>query len=373
MEEEKKVIRGYKGFDKDLKCRGFQYEVGKEYKCEKAVACVEGFHFCENPFDVFRYYPPSVFHGPNRFCKVEGSGNLDLSEVDKVCCTNIKVGEEIGLQEIIEEGIKLIKDGSFDSKEYTKVFMEESSSVASNTGYCSVVNSTGFSSVSANVCYSSVAENEGNVSVAVNTGENSASVSGGSYSIAANTGECSVAVSSGYGSSSANTGSFSLSVNSGYCSFATNVGENSVSSNMGNFSASGNTGDFSTAKNSGDYSLAATVGSNSNAIITGKCSVAINIGSSSIAESKGDGSAALSFGGNSSASVEGEDSVAIVIGKGCKAKGALGSWIVLTERDEWDGECYPIKEVKAIKVDGETIKPDTYYKLVDGEAVEVTD
>ena len=67
----------------------------------------------------------------------------------------------------------------------------------------------------------------------------------------------------------------------------------------------------------------------------------------------------------------GKDSIAIVTGKDSKAKGALGCWIVLTERGEWDGERYPIKEVKAFNVDGNEIKADTWYKLVDGCAVEV--
>ena len=58
-------------------------------------------------------------------------------------------------------------------------------------------------------------------------------------------------------------------------------------------------------------------------------------------------------------------------GRDSKAKGALGCWIVLTERSNWNGETYPIKEVKAFKVDGETIKADTWYKLVEGEPVEV--
>ena len=60
-------------------------------------------------------------------------------------------------------------------------------------------------------------------------------------------------------------------------------------------------------------------------------------------------------------------------GKDCKAKGALGCWLVLTERGEWNDGCYSIKDVKAFKVDGEKIKPNTYYKLIDGEAVEVTE
>ena len=85
----------------------------------------------------------------------------------------------------------------------------------------------------------------------------------------------------------------------------------------------------------------------------------------------GDQSAATNTGNWSAASVEGKDSIAIVAGKDSKAKGALGCWIVLTERGDWNGESYPIKEVKVFRVDGEKIKSDTYYKLVNGEAIEV--
>ena len=84
----------------------------------------------------------------------------------------------------------------------------------------------------------------------------------------------------------------------------------------------------------------------------------------------GDWSAAMNTGDQSAASVEGKESVAIVTGFDSKASGAAGCWIVLTERGEWDGETYPIKEVKAFKVDGEKIKPGVFYKLIDGEAVE---
>ena len=73
MGKEKK-IKGYKGFNPDLTCRGFQYEVGKEYEEENAKSCNSGFHFCENPFDVFGYYAPCGGNGMNRFCEVEGSG-----------------------------------------------------------------------------------------------------------------------------------------------------------------------------------------------------------------------------------------------------------------------------------------------------------
>ena len=113
-----------------------------------------------------------------------------------------------------------------------------------------------------------------------------------------------------------------------------------------------NTGDYSAATNTGDYSAATN---------TGDCSAATNTG---------DYSAATNTGNQSAAKVSGKESVAIVTGIDGKAAGALGDWIVLTERGERNGDIYPIKEVKAFKVDGEKIKADTFYKLVNGEAVE---
>ena len=211
----KKIIKGYKGFNPDLTCREFQYEVEKEYDTEKAVSCKTGFHFCENPFDVLGFYPPCSEKGINRFCEVEGSGDLDESEDNKVACTHINIKAEIGLKGLITAGIKFILD---------KVNWKDCKE--SNTGY---------------------------QSAATNTGDRSA---------ATNTGDC------------------------------------------------------------------------------------------------------------SAVSVEGKESIAIVTGKDSKAKGALGCWIVLTERGDWDGETYPIKEVKAFKVDNKKIKADIYYKLIDGEAVE---
>lgn len=84
----------------------------------------------------------------------------------------------------------------------------------------------------------------------------------------------------------------------------------------------------------------------------------------------GDCSAATNTGDRSAAKVEGKESIAIVTGIDSKACGALGCWLVLTERGEWNGETYPIKEVKAVRVDGKTIKPNTWYKLKDGQIIE---
>ena len=106
MEEENVVIKGYKGFDKELKCRGFLYEVDKEYEQGGEIKCCNnGFHFCENPFDVFSYYPPN----DSRYCEVHGSGKYDKDNDDsKVSVSKIKIGFEIGLKGLIDAGIKFI-------------------------------------------------------------------------------------------------------------------------------------------------------------------------------------------------------------------------------------------------------------------------
>jgi hypothetical protein len=96
----------YKGFDKDLKCKGFQYEIGKEYECENAVACETGFHACERPLDVFSYYPPAS----SRYCEVEQSGKTDANSDDsKVASTKIKIGAEIGIPGLVKAQIEYVK------------------------------------------------------------------------------------------------------------------------------------------------------------------------------------------------------------------------------------------------------------------------
>ena len=271
------IIHSYKGFDKDLKCRGFAYEIGKDYEQDgKIKCCNNGFHACEFPLEVFNYYAPG---GNSRYCTVTQSGVTDKKGGDsKVASSKIHIETEIGLDGIIKAGVKFILD---------KVNWENQKE--SNTGDCSAATNTGDCSVATNTGHYSAATNTGHYSAATNTGH---------YSAATNTGDCSVAT---------NTGHRSVATNTGYRSVATN---------------------------------------------TGDCSVATNTGYRSVAK------------------VSGKESIAIVTGKYSKAAGALGDWIVLTERGEWNGDTCPIKEVKAFKVDGEKIKADTFYKLVNGEAVE---
>ena len=149
------TITGFKGFDKDLKCKDYQYEVGKEFEEEgKIEACSNGFHFCENPLDVLGYYPPYDEKGSNRYCIVKGSGNIDRDGDDtKVACSKLYISAEIGLKGIIEAGVKFILD---------KVNWKDNKK--SNTGYQSAATNTG---------NRSAAEVTGKESIAIVTGKDS--------------------------------------------------------------------------------------------------------------------------------------------------------------------------------------------------------
>ena len=99
-------MKAYKGFDKDLKCRGFQYEIGKEYEEDSAELCECGFHACEHPLDCFGYYPPA----DSRYCEVDIDDNGQRNDSDtKVCGKKIKIGVEIGLKGLIHAAFEYTK------------------------------------------------------------------------------------------------------------------------------------------------------------------------------------------------------------------------------------------------------------------------
>lgn len=103
---EEKIIT-YKGFNKDLKCLDYQYEIGKEYEAKGEIkACKNGFHACEAPLDCFQYYAP----GLSRYCKVEQSGELSRDGEDtKVASRRIKIGAEIGIPGLVKAQIEYVK------------------------------------------------------------------------------------------------------------------------------------------------------------------------------------------------------------------------------------------------------------------------
>lgn len=107
-------MKAYKGFDKDLKCRDFQYEIGKEYEEPEASICNKGFHACEHPLDCFRYYAPSK----SRYCEVEIEDNGERSANDsKVCGKKIKIGKEIGIPELVKAAFAYVKSKCTNSKD----------------------------------------------------------------------------------------------------------------------------------------------------------------------------------------------------------------------------------------------------------------
>ena len=101
-------MKTYKGFDKDLKCRDFQYEIGKEYEMDGPIdACKRGFHACEAPLDVFRYYPPGI----SRYCEVEQSGDIDKHGDDsKVASSKIKIGAEVSVPHLIKAHMQYVRE-----------------------------------------------------------------------------------------------------------------------------------------------------------------------------------------------------------------------------------------------------------------------
>lgn len=98
------IIKSYKGFNKDMTCKnGFRYEEGKEYETDRAEACECGFHACEYPLDVFRYYAPST----SLFHEVEQSGEISRENDDtKVASTKIKIGASINIAGMVKAAIE---------------------------------------------------------------------------------------------------------------------------------------------------------------------------------------------------------------------------------------------------------------------------
>ena len=206
--EEKRIA--YKGFDKDLKCRGFQYEVGKEYETDEAVACKTGFHACEMPLAVLSYYPPTT----SRYCLVEQSGEMD-ADGEKTASTKLKVCAEIGIPGLVKAQIEWVRKHARSEKSASG-----DRSVASNSGDQSVASNSGDRSVASNSGYQSVASNSGYQSVASNSGDRSVASNSGDQSVASNSGYQSMASNSGYQSMASNSGDSSVASASGEASVA---------------------------------------------------------------------------------------------------------------------------------------------------------
>ena len=155
-------IVAYKGFDKNLQCKGFQFEIGQSYSTDgEIVICERGFHACENPLDVWGYYAPS----DSRFALVELSGDTARHSGDtKIVAAEITIKAEISLPEFIKRSV-----------DYLLAHVVWKGAKKTNTGDWSAATNTGDQSA---------ATNTGNRSAATNTGNQSAATAGGKDSVA---------------------------------------------------------------------------------------------------------------------------------------------------------------------------------------------
>ncbi|EAW4001255.1 hypothetical protein DA676_23140 [Salmonella enterica subsp. enterica serovar Cerro] len=234
-----KEIVTFKGFNKDLKCRGFQFAIGETFHHDgKVEACGSGFHACECPFDVFSYYPPAE----SRYAETISFGITDSEEGGdtKIASSSITIKDELTLPQFIQRGIEWI--WSKIDKSLEQQIMCGNRSAATNTGDWSAATNTGYQSA------------------ATNTGDRSAATNTGYQSAATNTGDWSAATNTGYQSAATNTGNRSAATNTGNRSAATNTGDRSAATNTGDRSAATNTGDRSAAEVSGSQSVAASLG-----------------------------------------------------------------------------------------------------------------
>ncbi|EBU8196575.1 hypothetical protein DLM41_16860 [Salmonella enterica subsp. enterica serovar Sandiego] len=180
-----KEIVTFKGFNKDLKCRGFQFAIGETFHHDgKVEACGSGFHACECPFDVFSYYPPAE----SRYAETISFGVTDREEGGdtKIASASITIKAELTLPQFIQRGIEWI--WSKIDKSLEQQIMTGNWSAATNTGNWSAATNTGNWSAATNTGYQSAATNTGNQSAATNTGYQSAAEVSGSQSVAASLG-----------------------------------------------------------------------------------------------------------------------------------------------------------------------------------------
>ena len=274
-------IKAYKAFDKDLSCRGFKYEVGKEYEETGDIkACKKGFHACPYPLDVFGYYAPAR----SRFCEVEQSGQIDDSESDKVCSSKIRIGAELDIRGLVKAAVSFVKER----------------------------------------CTNECNAEPGKPATAGDYGAATAGDRG-----AATAGDRGAATAGEYGAATAG---------------------DSGAATAGEYGAA--TAGDSGAATAGEYG-AATAGDRGAATAGYRG-----------AATAGDGGAATARG---KASV-GSNGLSVARGNNVQVKGGIGAILVIAEEGE---DTYDIVDWKAVLVDGEVVKADTWYRLENGELVEV--
>ena len=185
-------MKAYKGFDKNMQCRGFQYEEGKVYETDEAKLCESGFHACERPLDVLTYYPPgdSVYH----VVELDEVSN-ERRDDSKVCGKKIKIGAAIDIAGLVKATVDYTFEKSDKSKrKHTTVDY----GAASATGNCGAASATGNRGAASATGYCGAASATGNCGAASATEDYGAASATGYCGAASATGNCGAASATGY-------------------------------------------------------------------------------------------------------------------------------------------------------------------------------
>ena len=311
------AIKSYKGFDKNLRCRDFQYKIGGIYEMDGEIkVCNRGFHACESPFDVFDYYTMI----DSRFCEVEQDGNISKEDRGtKICSSKIKIKAELKLADMINLGIEWLKEITLPEKIKTSIKDNSSGN------------------------YAKIGSSGDDAKIG-SSGDGAQIGSSGDDAKIGSSGDGAQIGSSGYDAQIGSSGYDAKIGSSGYDAKIGSSGYDAQIGSSGNNAQIGSSGDNAKIGSSGD---GAKIGS------------------------FGDGAKIGSSGNNAKIDSTGKDCVIMCAGINPVAKASKGSWITLSEWSYSEGKqrYIPIC-VKTEFVDGEKIKADTYYSLKGGVFVE---
>ena len=193
MTEENKEIIAYKGFDKNWKCRGYQYEIGKTYEHEgKVEACESGFHSCENPLDVLAYYDIS---SGSKYALVKASGEISRNDNSdtKIASSKITIEVELNIHDLLKAGFEWVMNKIFAKHKRALTDL----STAATSGDWSTAATSGYQSTAATSGSRSTAATSGDWSTAATSGKQSTAATSGYQSTAATSGDWSTAIASG--------------------------------------------------------------------------------------------------------------------------------------------------------------------------------
>jgi hypothetical protein len=337
-------MRGVKGFGKDMKCRGFQFEEGKEYSTdEKIECCKSGFHSVKKPIDVFNYYGPAN----SIFREIEADGTIERhSDDSKIASSKIKIGAVISLKAMIEASIKFV----FEKCDFTKENKTGDRGAASQTGDRGAASQTGNQGAASQTGYQGAASQTGNQGAASQTGDRGAASQTGDRGAASQTGYYGAASQTGDRGAASQTGNQGAASQTGYQGAASQTGYRGAASQTGYYGAASQTGDRGAASQTGYQGAASQTGDQGAASQTG------NYG------------AAITTGVESSAKINIVDNflsgTAIALGKNSKASAPIGGWLVISE---W--KLNKMISVKSIKVDGKKIKENVFYTVKNGKFI----